>query len=99
MLIIGILGSIFIPDCYAFTLGSSLWWDRVVSLHPFQQTLESSTSLFALYATEASMVSHRMGKKGVATFKVIVPSFVGVCFVLAVAPCAAAVAHLGNDIR
>ena len=45
------------------------------------------------------MVSHRMGKKGVATFKVIVPSFVGVCFVLAVAPCAAAVAHLGNDIR
>ena len=62
---IGTLGAIFIPDCVAFGLGSSDWWDRVSALHPSQQTLESSTSLFALFATEASMVAHRVGKAGV----------------------------------
>ena len=95
---IGTLGAIFIPDCVAFGLGSSDWWDRVSELHPSQQTLESSTSLFALFATEASMVAHRVGKAGCAPFSTIVPAFVVVCFALAIAPCAAALYWLGGDI-
>ena len=95
---IGTLGAIFIPDCVAFGLGSSDWWDRVSALHPSQQTLESSTSLFALFATEASMVAHRVGKAGCAPFSTIVPAFVVVCFVLAIAPCVAALYWLGGDI-
>ena len=95
---IGALGAVFIPDCVAFALGSDAWWDRVAALHASQRTLESSTSLFALFATEASMVAHRAGKAGVAPFEAIVPAFVVVCFVLAVAPCAAALYWLGNDV-
>ena len=95
---IGTLGAIFIPDCVAFGLGSSAWWDRVSALHPSQQMLESSTSLFALFATEASMVAHRVGKAGCAPFAQIVPAFVVVCFVLAIAPCVAALYWLGGDI-
>jgi len=98
LLAIGVLGAVFAPDCVAFGLGSSTWWDRVSLEYPSQQTLESSTSLFALFATEASMVAHRAGKQGVAPFKRIVPSFVGVCFVLAIAPCIAALYWLGSDI-
>eukprot|EP00536_Pseudo-nitzschia_multiseries_P014889 jgi/Psemu1/40468/gm1.40468_g len=63
---IGILASVFAPDCLAFGLGGSEWWDRVSDLHPSQKVLESSTSLFALYANEASMIAHRCGKAGVA---------------------------------
>ena len=95
---IGTLGAIFIPDCVAFGLGSSAWWDRVSALHPSQQTLESSTSLFALFATEASMVAHRVGKAGCAPFSTIVPAFVVVCFALASRPCVAALYWLGGDI-
>ena len=95
---IGTLGAIFIPDCVAFGLGGADWWDRVSELHPSQQTLESSTSLFALFATEASMVAHRVGKAGCAPFSTIVPAFVVVCFVLAIAPCVAALYWLGGDI-
>ena len=79
---IGALGAVFAPDCVAFALGSDAWWDRVAELHASQRTLESSTSLFALFATEASMVAHRAGKAGCAPFERIVPAFVGVCFVL-----------------
>lgn len=60
--------------------------------------LESSTSLFALFATEASMVAHRVGKAGCAPFAQIVPAFVVVCFVLAIAPCVGALHWLGGDI-
>ena len=95
---IGALGAVFAPDCVAFALGSDAWWDRVAALHPSQRALESSTSLFALFATEASMVAHRAGKAGCAPFERIVPAFVGVCFVLAVAPCAAALYWLGSDV-
>ena len=95
---IGTLGAIFIPDCVAFGLGGADWWDRVSALHPSQQTLESSTSLFALFATEASMVAHRVGKAGCAPFAQIVPAFVVVCFALAIAPCVAALYWLGSDI-
>ena len=63
-----------------------------------QKTLESSTSIFALVATEASMVAHRCGKVGVAPFERIVPVFIVVCGALAVVPCVAALYWLGGDI-
>ena len=44
------------------------------------------------------MVAHRCGKVGVAPYTRIVPAFVAVCVVLAVAPCVAALAWLGDDI-
>ena len=98
LLVIGILGSVFIPDTLSFTLGGSEWWDKVSSIYPSQRTLESSTSLFALYSTEASMIAHRCGKVGIAPFIKIVPTFATVCFVLAVIPCVAALFWIGNDV-
>lgn len=35
--------------------------------------------MFALIATESSMIVHRVGKVGVVEYKVIVPVFAGVC--------------------
>ena len=95
---IGFLGVVFTPDAVAFTLGSEDWWGRVTQEFASQKTLESSTSLFALFATEASMVAHRAGKAGAATYQDIVPAFVGVCFVLAILPCVFALNNLGDDI-
>jgi hypothetical protein len=98
LLAIGILGCVFTPDALSFLLGGQEWWSRVAAVHPSQQTLESSTSLFALFATEASMISHRVGKLGVATYQNIVPAFAVVCFVLAVLPCVSAIYWLGSDV-
>jgi len=98
LLAIGVLGCVFAPDCIAFALGGSSWWDRVCDLHHAQRALESSTSLFALFATEASMVAHRAGKAGLAPFQTIVPVFAGVCAVLAVIPCVCALYWLGQDV-
>ena len=98
LLAIGLLAAVFAPDCLAFALGGSEWWNRVSTLHPSQQTLESSTSLFALYANEASMVSHRCARAGVAPFRLIVPAFAVVCLVLAIFPCVSALHWLGDDI-
>ena len=98
LLAVGAIGAVFIPDCIAFLLGGQAWWGRVAADFGAQRTLESSTSLFALFATEASMVAHRCGKVGVAPYTRIVPAFVAVCVVLAVAPCVAALAWLGEDI-
>jgi len=44
------------------------------------------------------MVSHRMGKLGVAPYKTIVPVFAGVCAILAIVPCVCALHWLENDI-
>lgn len=98
LLAIGILASVFAPDCLAFGLGGSEWWDRVSIMHSSQRSLESSTSLFALFANEASMVAHRCGREGVAPFSVLVPSFAAVCLLLAIFPCIAALHWLGNDV-
>lgn len=95
---IGILASVFAPDCLAFGLGGSEWWDRVSALHPSQQVLESSTSLFALYANESSMIAHRCGRAGVAPFRLLVPSFAAVCFLLAILPCIAALYWMGESV-
>lgn len=98
LLFIGILGSIFLPDALSFGLGRQIWWERVYQLHPSQRLLESSTSLFALFATEASMIAHRMAKYGVATFRTIVPTFGTVCLLLAIVPCICSLHWLGDDI-
>ena len=98
LLAIGILGSVFVPDTLSFAIGGSEWWNRVSTIHTSQRILESSTALFALYATEASMISHRCAKSGVATFSTIVPAFAAVCLILAIIPCVAALNWLGDSI-
>ena len=98
LLAIGVLGCVFVPDCISFALGSSSWWDRVASVHPSQRLLESSTALFALYSTEASMVATRAANKGVAEYRVMVPAFAGVCLALAIIPCACSLYWLGDDV-
>mmetsp|Transcript_684 Transcript_684/g.1074 ORF Transcript_684/g.1074 Transcript_684/m.1074 type:complete len:461 (+) Transcript_684:157-1539(+) len=98
LLAIGVLGCIFTPDALSFALGGQEWWGRVTELHPSQKTLESSTSLFALFAVEASMISHRVGKTGAVCYRDIVPAFVVVCSVLAIIPCICAIHWLGNDV-
>lgn len=95
---IGILGAVFAPDTISFAIGGSQWWDRVSLAHTAQRTLESSTALFALFSTEASMIAHRCGKVGVAPFRTIVPAFAAVCFALAILPCGAALYWLKDDI-
>ena len=98
LLAIGVLGCIFTPDALSFALGGQEWWGRVTELHPSQKTLESSTSLFALFAVEASMISHRVGKTGAACYRDIVPAFVVVCSILAIVPCICAIHWLGDDV-
>jgi len=98
LLAIGLLACVFAPDCVAFALGGQDWWGRVSEFHPSQPILESSTALFALYANEASMVSHRCGKAGVAPFRQIVPAFAVICLLLAIVPCVASLYWLGDDI-
>ncbi len=98
LLFIGILGCVFTPDALSFILGGQDWWGRVSVVHPSQQTLESSTSLFAIFATESSMIAHRVGKQGAVNYSLLVPAFGGVCLLLAVVPCICALYWLGNDI-
>ena len=98
LLAIGVIGCVFAPDAVSFALGSQEWWGRVTALHPSQAYLESSTALYGVLATQASMIAHRAAKTGVATLDSIVPSFAAVCFVLAVVPCACALYWLGGDI-
>lgn len=98
LLAIGVLGCVFVPDCISFAIGSSSWWDRVASVHPSQRLLESSTALFALFSTEASMVATRAANKGVAEYRVMVPVFAGVCLALAIIPCACSLYWLGDDV-
>ena len=98
LLAIGVLGCVFVPDCISFAIGSSTWWDRVTAIHPSQRLLESSTALFALYSTEASMVATRAANKGVAEYRVMVPVFAGVCLALAIIPCACSLFWLREDV-
>ena len=100
LLFIGILGCVFIPACLAFAFQGEEWWDRVNNLHPKQSLLESTDALFAVFATEASMICTRAAKVGVAPFRAAVPTFAGVCLMLALVPCACSLWWLGgtNDI-
>ena len=74
---IGVVACVFVPDALAFCIGGEAWWARVTDVYPAQDTLESTTALAALFATEASMIAHRCGKAGCARFRDIVPAFVG----------------------
>ena len=98
LLAIGMIGCIYSPEVISFlTLGQD-WWARVGETFPGQPVIESSTALFGIFATQASMISHRAGKAGVASFSFIVPAFAVVCLLLAVLPCVAAFYWLGDDI-
>jgi len=98
LVFIGLFGCVFTPDAISFLIGGEEWWSRVSSAHISQRMLESSTSLFALFATESSMIAHRVGKVGVAPYMTIVPFFAGVCFLLAIIPCICALYWLGDDV-
>jgi hypothetical protein len=98
LLAVGIVGCIFSPEALTLALRGQDWWHRVGELHPSQPLIESSTALFGVYATQASMIAHRAGKAGVAPFQAICPAFAGVCFVLTIFPCACALYWLGSDI-
>jgi hypothetical protein len=99
MVAIGVVGCLFAPDALSFALGGQEWWGRVSDLHPSQRMLESSTALFGLFATEASMLGHRVAKTGCVTYRDgCVPFGVATCFVLAVVPCVASLYWLGNDV-
>jgi hypothetical protein len=98
LLIIGVIGCVFAPVALSFALGGQEWWGRITTLHPSQTYLESSTELYGVLATQASMVSHRAAKAGVAPLETIVPLFTLVCFLLAVLPCVCSLYWLGDDI-
>ena len=98
LLVVGIVGCVFAPETLTMSLRGQEWWHRVGDLHPNQPWMESSTALFALFATQASMIAHRAGKAGVAPFQVICPIFAGVCIVLTIAPCVSALHWLGSGI-
>lgn len=95
---IGFFGCLFAPEAIAFGLGGQEWWGRITNVHTSQMLLESSTALFAIYATESCMVCHRCGKAGVAPYSVLVPTFAIVCILLAILPCVASLYWLGDDI-
>jgi len=98
LLATGILACVFAFDAFAFGCKGQDWWSTVISLHPSQTTLESSTALFALYAVESNMVAHRFGKAGVYPWTFIVPSACIFNLFVAIVPCLAALYWLGNDI-
>ena len=98
LLFIGILGCIFVPDCLVFAFQGQEWWSRVTELYPKQQILESNGALFALFATEASMIATRAANAGVAPFRKAVPFFALVCLLLALVPCACSFYWMGDEI-
>jgi hypothetical protein len=75
-LAIGIIGCLDSPIvCSILILGHD-WWIRVAASFPSQPLLESTTALFGTFAsTQASKISHRAGKAGVALFSDLVPAF------------------------
>ena len=79
LLFIGILGCVFVPGCVAFAIQGQDWWSRVSEeLYSQQKVLESTDALFALLATEASMICTRAANAGVATFRQAVPAFAAI---------------------
>lgn len=96
LVFIGVLGCVFVPACLAFAVEGQGWWERVCALHPKQNLLESTDALFALFATEASMVSTRCAISGVAPYRKVVPVFAAVCLVLALVPCGCSLWWLGG---
>ena len=98
LLAIGVIACTYAPIVISFLVLGQDWWVRVGTLFPSQSWLESSTALFGVYATQASMIAHRAGKAGVAPFAFIVPAFALVCLFLSFVPCIAALYWLGDEI-
>ena len=98
LIAVGVVGCLFAPIAIKFAIADPGWWPRVVQLFPAQGTLESSTALFGVFATQASMVAHTIAKAGVAPFRIVAPAFAVVCFALAIFPCFCSLYWLGNDI-
>lgn len=98
LIAVGVVGCLFAPIAIKFAIADSEWWFRVLQEFPAQGTLESSTALFGVFATQASMVAHSIAKAGVAPFRIVAPAFAVVCFVLAIVPCACSLYWLGNNI-
>ena len=96
LIFIGMLGCVFVPACISFAIRGDDWWQTVIVNHPKQNILESTDSLFALFATEASMIATRAASAGVAPYKKAVPLFAGVCLVLALIPCGCSLIWLGG---
>lgn len=96
LLFIGLLGCVFVPACLAFAFKGDAWWQNVIVNHPKQNLLESTDALFALFATEASMIATRAANAGVAPYRKAVPVFAGVCLILALVPCGCSLIWLGG---
>ena len=98
LIAVGFVGVVFAPIAIKFAIAGEGWWLRVLEAFPAQGTLESSTALFGVFATQASMVAHTFAKAGVAPFRTVAPAFAVVCFILAIVPCICALYWLGDDI-
>lgn len=96
LLFIGALGCVFVPACLAFAIKGNSWWQTVIVNHPKQNLLESTDALFALFATEASMICTRAANGGVAPYRKAVPIFAMVCLILALIPCGCSLIWLGG---
>lgn len=96
LIFIGVIGCVFLPACLTFAFRGDDWWQRVCTLHPKQNLLESTDALFALFATEASMTSTRAANAGVAPYRKVVPAFALVCLILALVPCGCSLWWLGQ---
>jgi len=75
MVVSGAVGAVFILEATALLLNGQGWWGRVVELYPAQEVLEPSVTLFAAYAVEAGMLTHRSARRGVVTFAQAVPFY------------------------
>ena len=98
LIAVGVVGCLFAPIAVKFALADPDWWTRVLVSFPAQGILESSTALFGVFATQASMVGHTDAAKSGVPFRIVAPAFAVVCFVLAIVPCARSLYWLENDI-
>jgi hypothetical protein len=94
---VGVVGCLFAPIAVKFAIAGPAWWGHVLEVYPEQGLLESSTALFGIFATQASMVAHASAKAGVAPLRGVVPAFAGVCAVLTIIPCACALFWLDDS--
>jgi hypothetical protein len=98
LLAIGIVACIYIPEVLSFLLLHQDWWIRVGKLYPGQSWAESSYAVSGVIATQTSMIAHRSGKVGIASFRTIVPIFAAICVLLTILPCISTFYWWGNKI-
>jgi hypothetical protein len=98
LLAIGIIGCVFAPEALILTLQGQDWWLRASYAYPGQPWIESTNALFGIYATQLSMIAHRAGKQGAATYLEIVPKFTFACLLLTVFPSGCSLYWWGDQI-